>query len=191
VVIHDLYPKSSVHILLLPRDSSKYLQHPFDAFEDSVFLSLVRNKVKELVPLAAAELRRKYSRFSAREAARNAALESDDPPEDLPHGRDWASEIVNGVHAHPSMTHLHIHILSKDRVSECMRHKKHYNSFATPFLVPIEDFPLAKHDPRRHPDKEGYLNSDLKCWRCSKNFGKKFKDLKAHLDSELESWKRS
>jgi aprataxin len=190
VVIHDLYPKSSVHILLLPRDASKYLQHPFDAFEDPIFLSLVQNKLKELVPLAAAELRRKYSRFSAKEAARNTALGSDDPPEILPQGRNWSREIVNGIHAHPSMTHLHIHILSQDRVSECMRHKKHYNSFATPFLVPIRDFPLEKDDSRRHPGREGYLDSDLKCWRCGKNFGKKFKDLKTHLDEELEDWKR-
>lgn len=142
------------------------------------------------MPMAASELRRLYGRFSAADAARNAAVDAEPPADSLPAGRDWEREIVAGVHAHPSMNHLHIHVISVDRVSECMRHKKHYNSFATPFLVPLEDFPLAKEDVRRHPGREGYLDSDLKCWCCGKNFGRKFKELKAHLEEELEVWKR-
>jgi len=71
-----------------------------------------------------------------------------------------------------------------------MRHKKHYNSFATPFLVPIEDFPLDEGDVRRHPGREGYLDRELVCWRCGKGFGRKFKELKGHLEEELEEWKR-
>lgn len=190
VAIHDLYPKSSVHFLLLPRDSSKYLLHPFDAFEDTVFLSRIQFEIAKLKALAASELRRKYARFSASESARNAAFDAEPPPTVLPQGRDWSKEIVAGVHAHPSMNHLHIHVLSVDRVSECMRHRKHYNSFVTPFLVPTDDFPLAKGDVRRHPGKERYLERDLKCWRCGKNFGNQFKQLKVHLDEELEEWKK-
>lgn len=190
VVIHDLYPKSSVHLLLLPREPTKYLLHPFDAFEDASFLSSIRAQLAPLRKLAAAELRRKYGRYSQSEARRNEALEADPPPDELPPGRDWEAEITTGVHAHPSMSHLHVHILSRDRVSACMRHKKHYNSFATEFLVPIEDFPLAKDDKRRQPGREGYLDRDLKCWRCGRNFGRKFKELKEHLEEEFESWKR-
>ncbi len=42
VAINDLYPKSSVHTLLLPRSQKHTLKHPFDAFEDAIFLASVR-----------------------------------------------------------------------------------------------------------------------------------------------------
>ncbi len=93
-----------------------------------------------------------------------------------------------GIHAHPSMNHLHIHVLSVDRYSECLRHRKHYNSFATPFFVPIDDFPLAKDDVRRHPGRQGYLDWDFKCWRCGREYGRSFTKLKAHLEEEFEKW---
>ena len=192
VVINDLYPKSSVHLLLLPRDLNKTLLHPFEALSDTEFLSEVQSEVKKLRELAAKELRRRYAKFSATDKAREEAMNEEPMPSDhdLPPGRNWSKEIVIGVHAHPSMNHLHIHILSVDRVSDCMRHRKHYNSFATPFFVPIEDFPLDANDKRRHPGREGYLNSDLRCWRCKQNFGNKFARLKDHLAEEFETWKR-
>jgi aprataxin len=71
-----------------------------------------------------------------------------------------------------------------------MKHRKHYNSFATEFFIPIEDFPLAKDDPRRHPSKAGYLDEDMKCWRCGRNFGNKFARLKEHLADEFDAWKK-
>jgi aprataxin len=57
-------------------------------------------------------------------------------------------------------------------------------------LVPVEDFPLAEDDVRRHPGKEGYLKADFKCWRCGKIFGNQFTHLKTHLEEEFETWKR-
>lgn len=190
VAIHDLYPKSTVHLLLLSRDPAKYDLHPFEALADPAFLAEVRLQAGKLKKLAAGELRRRYGTFSAQDAARNNAMKADPPPAELPSGRDWENEIIVGIHAHPSMSHLHIHVISVDRVSECMRHRKHYNSFATPFFVPLTAFPLAEDDRRKHPGREGYLASDLKCWRCNKNFGNKFQQLKAHLEEELQSWKR-
>jgi len=168
----------------------KALQHPFDAFEDIEFLARTRTAAAILVKLVASELRRNYSSISKSSAAREAAMQADSPPEVLPEGRDWEKEVLVGVHAHPSMSHLHVHVLSRDRVSECMRHRKHYNSFATPFLVSLEDMPLAKDDVRRHPGREGYLDRDLQCWRCRKNFGRSFAKLKQHLLEEIEEWKR-
>ena len=191
VVINDLYPKSSVHLLLLPRDPRKTCLHPFEALEDTAFLAEVLVEVKKLRELAARELRRRFGTFSRKDKAREAAMDLEPVPaeHDLPPGRDWEKEVVSGVHAHPSMNHLHIHIISKDRVNECMRHRKHYNSFATPFFVPVEDFPLDPKDKRRHPGHEGYLGSDLLCWKCGKNFRNKFARLKEHLEEEFQVWK--
>lgn len=188
-IIKDLYPKSSIHTLVLPR-SDKKLLHPFDAFEDTEFLSLVRQETEKVKTMVASELRRKYGHLSRTDAARVEAMESDNPPEELPTGRDWSKDVITGIHAHPSMNHLHVHVLSRDMVSDCLKHRRHYESFNTPFLVGLEHFPLPLDDPRRDPRRSRYLDQDLKCWRCGKNFGNKFKKLKEHLAEEFEEWKR-
>lgn len=190
VAINDLYPKSSVHVLLLPRDKAKNRLHAFDAFEDPVFLASVQAEVRKVRKMVAGELRRNYGKFSAQDKGREDAMEADPPPDRLPSGRDWEKDIISGIHSRPSMNHLHVHVLSVDRVSECMKHRKHYNSFATPFLVDVEDFPLAEDDVRRHPGRQGYLESNLKCWKCGKSFGAKFGTLKEHLAEEIEEWKK-
>lgn len=190
VVINDLYPKSSVHLLLIPRDSTLAYLHPFEAFQNKEFLTKVQVEVRKLRKMVATELRRQYGALSVQDKARNVAMESEPPPEKLPEGRDWEKEVMCGIHAHPSMNHLHIHVLSVDRFSECLRHRKHYNSFATPFLIDVEDFPLAGSDRRRHPGKEGYLDRDMCCWRCGENFKNKFARLKQHLEMEYDEWKR-
>ncbi|OCK93110.1 HIT-like protein [Cenococcum geophilum 1.58] len=201
VVIHDLYPKSSVHLLLLPRDPSISSTHPLTALSTRPeFLSAIRAEVDKLKGLVASELRRRYGAFSASDKARNDALEqameSDDPPSEaeleaqLPPGRNWVDSVMAGVHAHPSMSHLHIHIISCDRFSPCLKNRKHYNSFNTGFFVPIEDFPLDDADVRWHPGREGYLREDMKCWRCGLNFEGKFVRLKDHLEEEFEVWRR-
>jgi len=190
VFINDLYPKSTVHCLVLPRDFDKNVLHPFDAFEDAEFLAKVQAEVAKARKIVADELRRRYGRFSASERPRIEAMEGDEVPDELPAGRDWAKEVVTGIHAHPSMNHVHVHVMSRDMVGDCMRHRKHYESFNTPFLVDVDQFPLAKDDSRRHPGRAGFLDQDLKCWRCGKNFGHKFKRLQEHLEEEFEKWKR-
>ncbi|EPQ62540.1 Bgt-4571 [Blumeria graminis f. sp. tritici] len=178
VGIWDLYPKASVHTLLLPRAPHLSAQHPIKALESPNFLMCVRQQVAQLTDLVVAELQRRYE------------LANPDRSASQQQARDWRSEVMAGVHSRPSMNHLHIHVLSVDRHSKCLKHRKHYNSFSTDFFIPISDFPLGSDDPRRHPEREGYLNSDLKCWRCGKMFGKKFTELKRHLAEEYENWMR-
>ncbi|KAJ5165976.1 hypothetical protein N7492_006272 [Penicillium capsulatum] len=190
VAIHDLFPKSSLHLLLLPRDMNKTHFHPFEAFEDADFLAKVKTETDKLRTLAAGELRRKYGKESAQEKTRSAALNADPPPDTLPPGRDWEKEIMCGVHAVPSMGHLHVHVISVDRYSERLKHQKHYNSFSTPFFVPLEAFPLDPDDERRHPSDQGYLKRPYICWRCGRGFDNGFTALKRHLEQEFEEWKR-
>ena len=195
VTINDGYPKSSIHLLLLPRHPEKQLLHPFEALQDPLFLSSVQQQINNLHELVAKELQRRFGKFSAQDQKREAAIEKameegeDIDEASLPRGRDWSKEIMSGIHTHPSMSHLHIHVISRDRHNDCMRHRKHYNSFATPFLVGLEDFPLSK-DEMAWRMKERWLDRDLMCWRCGRNFGNKFKALKAHLEEEFEEWKK-
>ncbi|UNI19053.1 aprataxin-like protein, variant 2 [Purpureocillium takamizusanense] len=220
VALRDKFPKATVHALLLPRSPAVSLLHPFDALSgDPAFLREVRAEAGRLRGLVAGELRRGLGRYSKADARREAVLNGeaalgggggggDDAdgresgggagPEEargaetqLPPGRDWEAEVLVGVHAVPSMAHLHIHVLSRDMHSPArLRHRKHYNSFNTPFLVDLADFPLADDDPRRDPKGQGYLRRDLVCWRCGTNFGNRFEQLKRHLDEEFEAWKR-
>lgn len=200
VTIPDLYPKSSVHVLVLPRSRSKTHLHPFSALDgsDPAFLSAVRAECAQAKDIVASELRRRFGKYSTQDRAREAALSSSSPdhpgtdtdlPLSLPPGRDWAASVMVGVHAGPSMANLHIHVISVDRQSDCLKHRKHYNSFATPFFVPLDDFPLTQDDERRWPGREQYLRREFTCWRCGQGFGMKFQDLKRHLQKEFEAWR--
>ncbi|CAH2007153.1 unnamed protein product [Acanthoscelides obtectus] len=54
-----------------------------------------------------------------------------------------------GYHAEPSMQRLHLHVISDDMDSPCVKTKKHWNSFTTEFFIdskgrmPLHDFRLS------------------------------------------------
>lgn len=187
VVINDLYPKATVHLLILPRDPTKNVLRPQDAFDDPVFLAECREEEVKVREIVASELRRRFGHLSVSDRPRIEALEADDPPDVLPPGRDWTKSVMSGIHANPSMSHLHIHVLSKDMVSEPMKKRNHYLSFTTDFLVGLEHFPLAEDDYRR---AYKHFPEDMVCWRCGQNFGNKMVKLKEHLEMEREGWVR-
>ena len=99
VTIHDLYPKSSVHGLLLPRSKKYQLMHPFDAFEDSHFLAACTEEAGKLKIIVAKELQRRYGKFSKQDEPREAVLNGEVDLEDgepLPVGRNWQEEVMVG-----------------------------------------------------------------------------------------------
>lgn len=193
VLLKDAFPKATIHLLLLPRSPAHYLLHPHAALADPAFLAMMRAEAASAAELAAAELARQLGSFSATNRARDEALSKgakDGEEERLPPGRDYEKEIRVGTHAHPSMAHLHVHIISRDMRSERVKHKKHYNSFTTEFFVPLADYPLAADDVRRETGfQNGNLKRDLVCWRCGKGFGGRFAELKRHLEEEFEAWR--
>ncbi|TLD21348.1 hypothetical protein PspLS_08905 [Pyricularia sp. CBS 133598] len=189
VAVRDLYPKSSVHLLLLPRSETHSKMHPVTALStDPEFLAKVREEAVALKRIVASELRRMYGEESASEGERTKALLDPDSVDELPKGRDWEEGIKVGIHATPSMNHLHVHFMSPDNVGGSMKKAHHYTSFNTEFLVRLEEFPLAKTDPR-WKDGSAYLTPHMKCWRCSETF-MSFSKLKTHLQKEFEEWKK-
>lgn len=44
-------------------------------------------------------------------------------------------DLQAGFHAIPSMKRLHMHIISRDMISPCLKTKIHWNSFTTPFFI--------------------------------------------------------
>ena len=187
VVINDLFPKATVHLLILPRNARKSDLRPQEAFEDPVFLAECQEEEKKVRALVAGELHRKLGQYSAADKSRIDTMDSDDPPDELPAGRDWSREVISGTHANPSMNHLHIHVLSRDLNSECMKKHSHYMSFTTDFMIGMDEYPLAEDDHRRCYKK---FPDDMHCWKCGKNFRNKMAQLKRHLADEFEQWKR-
>lgn len=51
-------------------------------------------------------------------------------------------ELKAGFHAVPSMQRLHMHIISKDMDSKCLKTKIHWNSFTTSFFIPYKGMKL-------------------------------------------------
>ncbi|ANB13448.1 Hnt3p [Sugiyamaella lignohabitans] len=92
-----------------------------------------------------------------------------------------------GVHAVPSLSNLHIHIISKDMCSQRMKNAKHYNSFSTSFFVDFDDIPNLDPFDKRY--NSAYMTNlvgkkSLVCCWCQKDFGRSFKALKEHLSAE-------
>lgn len=90
-----------------------------------------------------------------------------------------------GYHAVPSMLQLHLHVISTDFCSPCLKTKKHWNSFTTRFFIPSSDFiKMVQNDTHLKLDRAEYLEllkSDLKCHRCQLGF-KTMPNLKSHLE---------
>ena len=170
VIIKDLYPKATVHLLILPRDPVKQNQHPSEAFQDAVFFAKLKDEASKWRALAAKELARELC-----------------PPTMSIPDRNWEEEIKVGIHSVPSMHHLHVHVISRDMHSPSLKHKKHYNSFNTPFFVGLEEFPLTEEEEIAR--KKDWHKGDMICWRCKRNFENKFTALKQHLEKEFDEWK--
>lgn len=82
----------------------------------------------------------------------------------------------------------HLHLLSADFASECLKHKKHVNSFTTRFFVPPEAVARALENegaalpPREHASYEALLKSDMRCPATGAAL-KNMPALKLHLAS--------
>lgn len=118
----------------------------------------------------------------------------------LKHMDDLSQEIMNflsektklefksGFHAIPSLKLIHLHIISQDFKSPCLKTKKHWNSFNTPFFLPckevmrqLEENKFVEFDQKKYEDFE---DQDLQCPKT----GKKFQTIPA-LKKYLESSK--
>ena len=96
-----------------------------------------------------------------------------------------------GYHAIPSLTPLHLHIISTDLESNCIKTKRHINSFTSSFFITAES--LENHlesafvslpnkalfvDIRR-ANAESSLEAPMKCTKC-KRFAAGVPDWKWH-----------
>ena len=145
----DLVVHSNSHIVSIKDKYPKAKHH---------YLVLPKKKVANLQTLEEKDIR--LLKILDNEAARLIATHPD-------------SEFQVGYHAVPSMAQLHLHVISTDFDSPCLKHKKHWNSFTTPYFIPStrvisqmeEEGKIEKPDKdltKRWMDtplKENHLNS--------------------------------
>ncbi|ESO98755.1 hypothetical protein LOTGIDRAFT_186969 [Lottia gigantea] len=93
-----------------------------------------------------------------------------------------------GYHAVPSMGQLHLHVISQDFNSPCLKTKKHWNSFTTEYFIDSSKIikQLEKHDmvEINTADSESLLKKDLKCHVCQKQFTT-LPALKSHISLHI------
>ncbi|CAH0547720.1 unnamed protein product [Brassicogethes aeneus] len=105
-------------------------------------------------------------------------------------GENKGSNFKIGYHAEPSMIRLHLHVISDDMDSVCLKNKKHWNSFTTDFFVKSEEVIKSLEDNGKVvlPSKEEckkFMETPLKCHKCSV-IPKNMPDLKKHILTHLE-----
>ena len=94
-----------------------------------------------------------------------------------------------GYHAVPSMSRLHMHVISQDFDSPCLKNKKHWNSFTTDFFVDANEVidrlkskGVIVFDKARY---EELLKLPLKCHVCHREL-QNMPKLKDHIRSHIK-----
>ncbi|XP_041482612.1 aprataxin-like isoform X2 [Lytechinus variegatus] len=94
-----------------------------------------------------------------------------------------------GYHAIPSMSHLHLHAISRDFDSPCLKTKKHWNSFTTDYFVDSMEL-IAELEENGCVDTSGrkgdeLLKLPLRCHVCKSEFSNMPK-LKQHIVKHID-----
>jgi hypothetical protein len=175
MVIGDAYPKSTFHFLILPRISVyPKLNSIADVTEKDISLlrhmdSVGAEIVKSIYTCSnnIPSLARRMNISDEDEILEKILLvgrnnEKTGQEEEKDMLRDWLFRprsavshlhpvsklrFMSGFHTLPSLCPLHLHLTSLDMQSDCLKNKKHYNTFTTGFFVSrtrVEE-EIAKH----------------------------------------------
>uniref|UniRef100_A0A8C2LAR3 Aprataxin n=1 Tax=Cricetulus griseus TaxID=10029 RepID=A0A8C2LAR3_CRIGR len=88
-----------------------------------------------------------------------------------------------GYHAIPSMSHVHLHVISQDFDSPCLKNKKHWNSFNTEYFLESQAVIKMVQEVGRVTVQEGtseLLKLPLRCHKCQQLLPS-IPQLKEHL----------
>ncbi|XP_013190580.1 aprataxin [Amyelois transitella] len=100
------------------------------------------------------------------------------------------STLRAGFHAVPSMQRLHMHVISTDMVSPCLKTKVHWNSFTTDFFIPYQDVlkELKENGSIKKISSElhkSLMATELVCNQCDFK-PKNMPQLKEHLVTHMK-----
>eukprot|EP01080_Neovahlkampfia_damariscottae_P010805 gene10805-3423_t len=94
---------------------------------------------------------------------------------------DGNIEFKWGFHAIPSLKLLHLHLISQDFISPCLKNKKHWNSFTTQFFVSIDEV-------LKQIDENGKVNFDEKYYEKFEKQNLQFKMIQFKNIPELKKF---
>lgn len=143
VIVYDKYPKSRMHLLIVPK--TKIDSVKYLRREHMSMLRILRARAAWLV-----------------EGLRKSQETSDSS----------ALCFRAGFHAVPSLRQLHLHVISQDFQSPCLKNKKHWLSFTSDFFLPISK--VIEQVTRQgkvvvdEVECEKLLKGPLSCHRCGK-----------------------
>lgn len=94
-----------------------------------------------------------------------------------------------GFHAIPSMSQVHLHVISQDFNSDKLKNKKHWNSFTTDYFINPEIIidklkTKGSYVPISKGEGDELLKKELLCHICQHK-PKNIPDLKNHLQTHL------
>lgn len=144
VIIRDLFPKALRHYLVLPRAKPLTYKHPVDGLADSAVYHEMDEYVEKAKDMIVEDLTKQgyiEENAAAQETFRNTFIKA-------------------GVHSIPSMANLHVHVITQDFHLDRMKHKKHYNSFTTPFFKEFDDLRPSTPDNYLSPASDADSHSD-------------------------------
>ncbi|CAF1040094.1 unnamed protein product [Brachionus calyciflorus] len=163
VCIKDKYPKAKIHFLLIPHGDT--------------FPKLL--KVADIIKLPkSVEILKEMKDISDK-------IINDKFPDDL------KKKALCGFHSIQSMQPLHMHIISSDFQSDCLKNKKHWNSFNTDYFIKLGDliqnleeendyFKSDKFNLNKQDLLKKYMDLPLKCNVCHVE-QKNLPTLKRHI----------
>lgn len=151
LVVPDKFPKAKHHLLVIACQEG---------------LDSVAQLREEHLPLLH-HMEELGSKWAAAACARD-----EDPPGTPPVTSSPSRHFRLGFHAVPSMRQLHMHVVSQDFDSPYLKHKKHWNSFASPFFLDArqvaDDVRVSgAAGPALPCNLEEVLKGELQCHRCS------------------------
>lgn len=220
-IIYDRFPKSVIHLLILPRLGTLTYKSPFEILTDKPTLELLFPYVLRARLFAARYL------DAVKNDRPNLPSAKDFPtlaevgyypgglrPTNAPTGgQPCLDRIRSGFHAMPSMANLHIHVISLDLYSPALKRFNHYNSFTTVFFLPFDSTHVNAKYLNVLYDSDSYISPNDKNYnqhhltspdqyldichhaplvcRFCNKKFERFNMLKQHLALEYEKWKKS
>lgn len=163
VFINDAFPKARWHALVIARQQG--LDGPADLLPEHLPL------LRSMQTAAEQYIQRVQSAVAA------------DPLEQ-------PGVFKMGFHSIPSMSQLHMHVISQDFTSALLKNKKHWNSFTTDFFIEAHDAAMQLLSKGCLQidigEAERMLKKDLLCHICHKPV-KNMPALKIHIQSCTDS----
>ncbi|ODN84102.1 hypothetical protein L202_00116 [Cryptococcus amylolentus CBS 6039] len=193
MAVFDAYPKAKYHFLVLPR-------YPFSSQSDP-------DGDESIVPLEALDDLKSlllkggvYGREEVLRAMEETAREVEEMIRDemlKTEGFAWRVDV--GFHAVPSMKHVHLHVISDDRISPSLKSKKHYNSFRPDlgFFIPIMEVRRWLQNEQTLQERvdalaatTSLLKTPLTCFKCDEPMNN-IEKLKTHFEKEFSKERKA